>query len=87
METKQPEQESKLPLMQQEKALAELAEKIHYLGNRISPVMTPETEDKEPGVSPDREIMSTVATQLHSNNSTVYKLTNIVNDYIRRVEC
>ena len=77
---------SRLPLAEQDKALAELQETVSVLLDRLQPVLTPtEPTDK---MAEDRAVpvQSEVASTLSDNNARIYRITRRVNNAIERLE-
>lgn len=79
---------SRLPLSQQEKALAELHETISVLTDRLGSVLTPVSNDamKEAG---DRATpsQSPLAEQLDANNMGIRKASTKLSALMERIEC
>lgn len=80
---------SKLPLSQQEKAIAELHMTIEDLIQRLSPILTP--VEAKLGVNPNdsttQPIESPLATQLNDNNSGIRRASNNLRGIMERLEC
>lgn len=79
---------SRLPTMDQEKAIAKLQDTINQLINRLEPVLSPENEvrvadnttDKIPSVSP-------LAYRLDTNNKAIEGADAKLRRIIERIEC
>jgi len=77
---------SRLPLAEQDKAIAELQETVNVLVDRLQPVLTPaEPADKASEERPT-PVQSEVASQLSDNNSRIYRIIRRLNNAIERLE-
>lgn len=77
---------SRLPLAEQDKALAELQETVNVLLDRLQPVLTPtEPTDKASEERPV-PVQSEVSSTLSDNNARIYRITRRVNNAIERLE-
>lgn len=82
------ETNSKLPLSEQDKCIAELGEAIALLTDRLATVMTPVPGDSEKAEGFDRDlpVRSPLADTLSDNNARIRRLTNKVNYILDRLE-
>lgn len=80
---------SKLPLVSQEKALAELHETIESLRNRLGPVLTPEPNSDRASEAVDAAspMQSPLADTLDNNNAMIRRATVKLSNIIDRLEC
>lgn len=80
---------SKLPLVSQEKALAELHETIELLRNRLGAVLTPEPNKEGSMTATDAAapMQSPLADTLDTNNSMIRRATLKISNIIDRLEC
>lgn len=78
---------SKLPLSEQDNAIAEQNEILSILIDRLTPLLTPQQESptKEPD---DRATVtqSEIAEELSNNNSRIRRNTNKLNNILERLE-
>lgn len=77
---------SRLPLIEQDKAIAELQETVNVLIDRLQPVLTPtEPVDK---LAEDRAvpIQSEIASTLSDNNSRIRRMSSRLGNAIERLE-
>lgn len=81
---------SRLPLSNQEKAIAELHETINQLASRLKPILTPvhEVDETSVGVG-EKEIaaVSPLAEQLEANNRGIHRASSNINGLLKRLEC
>lgn len=77
---------SRLPLSEQEKALAGLHDTVNILLDRLEPVLTPTEPSNRPDQDTAVSIQSEVASILSDNNSRIYRLTTRINNTIERLE-
>lgn len=77
---------SRLPLIEQDKVIAELQEAVSVLLDRLQPVLTP-TEPVEK-MAEDRAvpIQSEIASTLSDNNSRIRRMSSRLNNAIERLE-
>lgn len=79
---------NKLPMVQQEKALAELQETISMLEDRLHTVLTPSVEAEEAGsTTSERVVQSPLAEHIGSNNSNIAMASRRIRYIIERLEC
>lgn len=77
---------SRLPLVEQDKALAELQEVINLLADRLNPIMTPTEPTEKMGEDRAVPVQSEVANTLSDNNARIYRMTRRVTNMLDRVE-
>lgn len=81
------ERVTKLPLSQQDKALAELHDVLGELTSRLKSVLTPGDTERATDQDKAAPSQSPLADQLDSNNAQIRRATNRVNSLIERLEC
>lgn len=78
---------SKLPLIEQDKAIAEQSELVNILVDRLEAVLTPypDSPDKDHGdrVSP---VQSQMATEISNNNDRIRRNSNKISNLLERLE-
>jgi len=77
---------SRLPLSEQEKAIAELQESVNVLLDRLQPVLTPVEPTEKVAEDYAVPVQSEVASTLSDNNSRIRRVTYRVNNAIERLE-
>ncbi len=78
---------SRLPIVEQDKALAELQEAVNVLLDRLQPVLTPsEPTDKASDGERAIPVQSELASTLGDNNARIYRITRRVNNALERLE-
>lgn len=78
---------SRLPLTEQDKAIAELQETVNILADRLQPVLTPIEPTDKAGEDRGVPVQSEVATTLNEHTARVRRTTNKVSNLIERLEC
>lgn len=78
---------NKLPISQQDKAVAELHEVISILTDRLNPVLTPVPESDHE--SPDKEVpsQSPVGEQISDNTRKIHRASGKLRTVMERLEC
>jgi hypothetical protein len=79
---------NKLPVVHQEKVLAEMHETISMLEDRLQPVLTP-TPDAEESVNmnEDRASQSPLGEQIGVNNASITRASRRLRYIMERLEC
>ena len=79
---------SRLPLSNQEKAIAELHDTIGQLTSRLKPVLTPVPESERNATDDKAQpVQSPLAEQMQANNYVIYKASNKLHALMERLEC
>lgn len=87
--TERPARTSKLPLIVQEKIVAELTELTYALVDRLESVLTPEEELSKPdgAMTTDKPpVQSQLASQLDDNNARIRKANIKLSSILERLE-
>jgi hypothetical protein len=77
---------SRLPLVDQEKAIAELQDVVNVLLDRLQPVLTPVEPSDKTSEDYAVPVQSEVAATLSDNNSRIRRITYRVNNALERLE-
>lgn len=80
---------SKLPLSNQEKAIAELHETINQFAGRLKPLLTPVNEvNRENGMDAEKDTsISPLAQQMEANNRGIHRASDSLRGLMERLEC
>lgn len=77
---------SRLPLTEQDKAIAELQEITNMLADRLQPILTPVEPSDKAGEDRAAPIKSEVATTLDDNNSRIRRVISRLGNLYERLE-
>lgn len=77
---------SRLPLAEQDKAIAELQEVVNILCDRLQPVLTPIEPTDKAGEDRGVPVQSEHAATLMDNNARIRRATNRLSNAIERLE-
>lgn len=77
---------SRLPLTEQDKAIAELQEIVNMLADRLQPILTPVEPTDKAGEERSVPVQSEIASTLNDHNSRIRRVTSGLGNIYERLE-
>lgn len=77
---------SRLPLAEQDKAIAELQEIVNMFADRLQPILTPVEPTDKAGEERSVPVQSEVASTLTDNNARIRRISSRIGNMYERLE-